>query len=133
MPILRVAVAGFQVWKDGSAKGCHSNWLTLTTGRGEVVCELVWELCIMGGGYSEDHTIQVDLVLAQITEIVVARAVLCEAECLPWHWEEGVRRRFLRLSVGSRGVAGCDSAATGPTGAPGRGKGRSVTVAQSPA
>ena len=80
--------------------------------------------CIMGGGYSEDHTIQVDLVLAQIMEIGVAR---------PWYREEGVRRRFLRRSVGSRGVAGRGSAATGPRGAPGAGKGRGVTVAQSPA
>ena len=36
-------------------------------------------------------------------------------------------------TVGSRGVAGRGSAATGPTGAPGRGAGRGVTVAQSPA
>ena len=27
MPILRVPVAGFQVWKDGSSKGCHGNGL----------------------------------------------------------------------------------------------------------
>ena len=42
-----------------------------------------------GGGYSEDHTIQVDLVVAQITEIGVAQAVLCEAQCRPWYREEG--------------------------------------------
>ena len=90
-------------------------------------------VCIMGGGYSEDHTIQVDLVLAQITEIGVARVVICKTEFRPWYREEGVRRRFLRRSVGSRGVAGRGSAATGPTGSPGRGKGRGVTVAQSPA
>ena len=35
-------------------------------------------------------------------------------------------------TVGSRGVAGRGSAATGPTGAPGRGAGRGVTIAQSP-
>ena len=35
--------------------------------------------------------------------------------------------------MGSRGVAARGSAATGPTEAPGRGKGRVVTVAQSPA
>ena len=45
-----------------------------------------------GRGYSEDHTIQVDLVLAQITEIGVARVVLHEAEGRPWYREEGVRR-----------------------------------------
>ena len=57
--------------------------------------------------------------LAQITEIGVAQAVLCEAECRPWYREEGVQRWFLGRSVGSRGVAGRGSAATGPTGAPG--------------
>ena len=36
-------------------------------------------------------------------------------------------------TVVSRGVAGRGSAATGCTGAPGRGKGRGVTVAQFPA
>ena len=38
-----------------------------------------------------------------------------------------------RRTVVSHGVAGRGSAATGPTRAPGRGKGRGVTVAQSPA
>ena len=80
---------------------------------------MMWEVDTRGGGYSEDHTIQVDLVLAQITEIGVARVVLCEAECRPWYREEGVQRWFLGRSVGSRGVAGRGSAATGPTGAPG--------------
>ena len=107
MPILRVQVAGFREWTDGSSKGCHCNGHTLMKGRGE----LVSELCIMGGGYSQDHTIQVDL--------VVARAVLCQAECRPWYREEGVRRRFLGRSVGSRRVAGRGFAATGPAGAPG--------------
>ena len=73
----------------------------------------------MGGGYSEDHTIQVDLVVAQITEIGVARAVLCKAECRPRYREKGVRWRFLGRSVGSRRVAGRGSAATGPAEAPG--------------
>ena len=57
--------------------------------------------------------------LAQITEIGVARVVLCEAECRPWYREEGVQRWFLGRSVGSRGVAGRGSAATSPMGAPG--------------
>ena len=59
--------------------------------------------------------------LAQIKEIGVARVVLCEAECRPWYREEGVQRWFLGRSVGSRGVAGCGSAATSPMGAPGGG------------
>ena len=72
------------------------------------------------GGYSEDHnTIQVDLVLAQIKEIAVARAVLREAEGRPWYREEGVWWWFLGRSVGSRGVAGRGSAATGPARTPG--------------
>ena len=96
-------------------RGATATSSPLMTGRGEVVWQLVWELCIMGGGYSEDHTIQVDLELAQISEIGVARAVLLEAEGRPWYREEGVRRR----SVGSRGVAGRGSAATGPARAPG--------------
>ena len=98
-----------------SSKGCHGNGHALMKGRGQVM----WEVDTRGGGYSEDHTIQVDLVLAQITEIGVAQAVLCEAECRPWYREEGVQRWFLGRSVGSRGVAGRGSAATGPTGAPG--------------
>ena len=85
MPILRFQVEGFRVCKDGSAKGCHGNGLTLMTGRGEVVWELVWDLRSMGGEYSEDHTIQVDLVVAQNMEIGVAREVLREAECRPWY------------------------------------------------
>ena len=43
----------------------------------------------LGGGYSEDHTIQVDLVLTQITEIRVARVVLREGEGPPWWDPEG--------------------------------------------
>ena len=79
----------------------------------------------MGGGYSEDYTCQVDLVLAQVTGIGVARAVLCKAECCLWYREEGVQQRFLGQpvmlgwSVGSRGVAGRGSAATGPEGGSG--------------
>ena len=115
--ILWVPVAGIHECRVGamSSKGCHGNGHTLMKGRGQVM----WEVDTRGGGYSEDHTIQVDLVLAQITEIGVAQAVLCEAECRPWYREEGVQRWFLGRSVGSRGVAGRGSAATGPTGAPG--------------
>ena len=51
-------------------------------------------LSIMGGGYSEDHTIQVDLVLAQNTETGVARAVLCKVECRSWYREAGARLRL---------------------------------------
>ena len=50
----------------------------------------------LGGGYSEDHTIQMDLVLTQITEIRVARVVLREGEGPPWYREEGIRLRFPR-------------------------------------
>ena len=84
-------------------------------GRGQVV----WEVDTREGGYSEDHTIQVDLVLAQIKEIGVARAVFREAEGRPWYREEGGWRWFLGRSVGSRGVAGRGSAATGPARTPG--------------
>ena len=117
MLILGAPVAGIQECRVGamSSKGCHGNGHALMKGQGQVV----WEVDTRGGGYSEDHTIQVDLVLAQITEIGVARVVLCEAECHPWYREEGVQRWFLGRSVGSRGVAGCGSAATSPMGAPG--------------
>ena len=115
--ILWVPVAGIHECRvvAMSSKGCHGNGHALMKGRGTGD---------VGGGYQgrgvqRDHTIQVDLVLAQITEIGVARAVLCEAECRPWYREEGVQRWFLGRSVGSRGVAGRGSAATGPTGAPG--------------
>ena len=65
-----------------SSKGCHGNGYALMKGRGQVV----WEVDTRGGGYSEDHTIQVDLVSAQITEIGVARAELCRvAESRPWY------------------------------------------------
>ena len=67
MPILGAPVAGIQECRVGamSSKGCHGNGHALMKGRGQVV----WEVDTRGGGYSEDHTIQVDLVLAQITEI----------------------------------------------------------------
>ena len=78
-----------------SSKGCHGNGYALRKGRGQVV----WEVDTRGGGYSEDHTVQVDLVLAQITEIEMARAVLREAEGRPGYQEEGVRRWFLGQSV----------------------------------
>ena len=166
MPILRFQVEGFRVCKDGSAKGCHGNGLTLMTGRGEVVWELVWELRSMGGG--------------------TARTILFRwTSCWPKIWKSGwlgrcFAKRSAVLGIGnaggrggggggataaapgpaggsrvvesvpgavsyagaeaegrktvvSRGVAGRGSVATGPAGALDRGKGRGVTVAQSPA
>ena len=117
LPIMWVQVADIQECRVGamSSKGCHGNGYALMKGRGQVV----WEVDTKEWGYSEDHTIQVNLVLAQIKEIGVARAVLREAEGRPWYREEGVRRWFLWRSVGSRGVAGRGSAATGPARTPG--------------
>ena len=120
MLILGVPVAGIHECRvvAMSSKGCHGNGHALMKGRGT---------SNVGGGY-QGRGVQrgpyysggpCHIVLAQITEIGVARVVLCEAECRPWYREEGVQRWFLGRSVGSRGVAGRGSAATGPTGAPG--------------